>query len=231
MKTIRLAALAALVVAAVVAATALPAHGDAVPVSEHGIVVSGTGSADAVPDRGAFSFTVSTPAKTAVAAVQANAAAMRAVVAALRQAGIAAADLQTSQVSLEQRRSDDGQTVSGYNASSTVDALLRSLAKAGTVVDAAVAAGADAFSGPALATGDTSKLYAAALKEAVADAKAKAQALAAASGLTLGRVTNVTEGGAQPVPVFSAASKADAVEVEPGTQQVQASVTVTFAAA
>lgn len=228
MKTIALTALAAL---AVVAAIALPARGDSVPVADRGVVATGTGTATAVPDRGAFTFTVSTPAKTAVAAVQANAAGMRAVVAALKTAGIAAADLQTTQVSLDQQRSNDGQTVAGYNATSSVTAQLRTLARTGAVVDAAVAAGADGFSGPSLATADTEKLYADALKAAVADARAKAQTLAAAAGLTLGRVTNVTEGGAQSVP-YAAASKADGgVAIEPGTQEVQATVTVSFAAA
>jgi uncharacterized protein YggE len=233
MKTIRLAALAALALTAVAAAVTLrpaPAHGDAAPVSEHGIVVSGTGTATAVPDRGSFSFTVATPAKTAAAAVQANAAAMRAVVAALKQAGIAAADLQTTQVSLDQRRSDNGETVTGYDATGSVLAQLRDLSRAGAVVDAAVAAGADGFSGPALTAGDTERLYRDALKDAVADARAKAQVLAAAAGLTLGRIANVTEGGAQPVPL-AATAKSDAGGIEPGTQEIQATVTVSFAAA
>jgi uncharacterized protein len=229
-----LAALAAIVLTAVVAAVALPptsAHGDAVPVAEHGVVTTGTGSASAVPDRGSFTFTLATPAKTAAAAVQANTTAMRAVVAALKQAGIAAADLQTTQVSLEQRQSENGQEVVGYTATSSVLARLRTLARAGAVVDAAVAAGADSFSGPSLESSDTDRLYRDALKAAVADARAKAQTLAAAAGLTLGRVTNVTEGGSQPVPVFSTAKQDGGVEIEPGTQEIQASVTVSFAAA
>ncbi len=234
MKTIRLAAIAAIVLTAVVAAVALhptSASGDAVPVAEHGVVTTGTGSASAAPDQGSFSFTVTTQAKTATAAVQANTAAMRAVDAALKQAGIATADLQTTQVSLVERRSENGQDVVGYTATSSVLAQLRNLARTGAVVDAAVAAGADSFSGPSLTIGDSAKLYRDALKAAVADARAKAQTLAAAAGLTLGRVTNVTEGGSQPQPVFSAAKQDGGVEIEPGTQEIQASVTVSFAAA
>jgi uncharacterized protein YggE len=233
MKTISLAALAATVLTAIAVAAVLrpePAHGDAVPISEHGIVVAGSGSAAGVPDRGAFTFTVATPGRTAAAAVQANAAAMRAVVAALKQAGVAAADLQTTQVSLDQSRSEDGRTVTGYDASSSVRAELRELGRAGAVVDAAVGAGADGFSGPELATGDAERLYRDALKAAVADARAKAQVLATAAGLTLGRITNLSEGGAQPVPVFQTAKAGD-VEIEPGTQEIGATVTVSFAAA
>jgi hypothetical protein len=233
MTPIRLAALAALVLTAVLAATALrpaPAHGDAVPVSDKGVVVTGTGSVAAVPDRGAYSFAVSSPGRTAVVALRANAAAIAEVVAALRRAGIAAADLQTTQSSLEQRRSEDGQTTTGYLATSSVLAQLRALARAGAVVDAAVAAGADSFAGPSLSTGDTSRFYDEARKRAVADARAKAQLLAAAAGLTLGRVTSIQEGGAQATPLVSSA-KADSAQIEPGTQEIQATVTVAFAAA
>jgi uncharacterized protein YggE len=226
----RIAALAALLVAAAAAAYTLPAHGDASPVADRGVVVGGSGSVAAVPDRGAFSYTVASPAKTAVAALQANATAARAVAGALRQAGLAAADLQTQQASLDQRFAADGQTISGYVATTTVLAQLRSLDRAGAVIDAAVAAGADGFSGPSLATGDTQALYAQALKAAIADARAKAQAVAAAASLTLGRITAVEETGSQPVPLASAA-KQDSVGIEPGTQAVEATVTVSFAAA
>jgi hypothetical protein len=101
------------------------------------------------------------------------------------------------------------------------------------VVDAAVGAGADSVSGPALSRGDSAGLYREALRAAVDDAKAKAQALAAASKLTLGEVTSVAESGAAPVPLASLAGKAadsGSVVIEPGTTQVQASVSVTFSA-
>jgi uncharacterized protein YggE len=155
---------------------------------------------------------------------------MRAVVAALRQAGIASADLQTTQVSLDPRTADDGQTVTGFVATTSVLAQLRSLARAGAVVDAAVAAGASPFSGPSLSVADTAELYRQALAAAVADARAKAQALATAAKLTLGRITAVEEtGGAQPPVPFATAK--DTTAIEPGTQQISASVTVSFAAA
>lgn len=232
MTRIRIAALAALAAAALAAAVTIPARGDANPVADRGIVVSGTGSVSAVPDRGAFSFTVASPAKTAAAAIQANAAAMRSVLAALKQTGIDPADLQTTQVSLDPRTSQDGQTIVGYTATSSVLAQLRDLFRAGTVVDAAVAAGADGVSGPSLSVGDTEKLYAQALAAAVADARAKAQALATAGTLTLGRITSIEETGAQPPPIAaSPAAKDGGVPVEPGTQQIQAAVTVAFAAA
>ena len=92
MTTSRLAVLVAvIVVAAVAGAAALrpdPARGDAAPVSEKGIVVTGTGSVTTVPDRGSFTFGVTSRAATAAAAVRANNTAMNAVVAALKKAGV-----------------------------------------------------------------------------------------------------------------------------------------------
>jgi uncharacterized protein YggE len=160
--------------------------------------------------------------------MQANGAAMTKLVAALKQAGVASADLQTTQISLDVQFAEGGGAVTGYTATSSVTAQLRDLAAAGKLVDAAVAAGADSVSGPSLSRGDTDALYRDALKKAVAAARTKAESLAAASGLTLGRITAVSESGAEPVPVFSA-GKADATGIEPGTQQITATVTVTFA--
>ncbi|MGZ4353606.1 MAG: SIMPL domain-containing protein [Gaiellaceae bacterium] len=229
MKTIRIGIVAALVAASVALAVVLQ-PGAAATAPESSIVVQGTGSVMTVPDRGAFSFGVVTPAKTASAAMQANGAAMTRLVAALKQAGVAAADLQTTQISLDVQFAEGGGSVTGYTATSSVTVQLRDLGAAGKLVDAAVAAGADSVSGPSLTRGDTDALYRDALKKAVAAARTKAESLASASGLTLGRITAVSESGAEPVPVF-AAGKADSTGIEPGTQQITASVTVTFATA
>jgi hypothetical protein len=121
--------------------------------------------------------------------------------------------------------------VIGYVATTSVLAQLRNLARAGAVVDAAVAAGADSFSGPSLSAADTDALYRDALGKAVANARTKAQAIAAAAKLTLGRITSVEESSSQPMPFASASAKQDSVVIEPGSQEIQASVTVSFAAA
>ncbi|MBI4172011.1 MAG: SIMPL domain-containing protein, partial [Actinobacteria bacterium] len=73
-------------------------------------------------------------------------------------------------------------------------------------------------------------LYRQALKGAVAEARAGAQALAEAAGVTLGRVPTVVEAGGGPVYALAERSKAagDATPIEPGTQDVSATVTVTF---
>jgi uncharacterized protein YggE len=161
----------------------------------------------------------------------ANAEAAAKLIAALKAAGIPAKSLQTQQVSLSQRVSDDGQTVVGYNASSAVSATVASIDKAGAIVDAAVAAGATSVEGPSLTLSNEQALERKALTGAVEDAKARAQALADAAGLALGSIVAISEGGAsQPVPYAAkAAADSGAVPIEPGTQTVTDSVTVTFA--
>lgn len=218
--------------AAALAGVAQPsgAHGAAGEPSAQTITVVGNGSVTTVPNRATFDFTVETRAKTALAALAQNANEARAVIAAVRNAGVAGADVRTAQVSLTQVTSDDGGSIVGYVASNTVTVLIRNLDEAGKVVDAAVGAGATGVAGPALAPADTDALYRQALTAAVAQARQKAEALAEAAGGRLGRaVTIVESGGAVPVPVAERAGAPSGPPIEPGTQQVEATVTVTYA--
>ncbi len=193
------------------------------------ITVSGDGSVTAVPDRATFNFSIETRAKTASAALAQNSADATAVIAALKNAGITSANIQTSQVSLNPQTSQDGTTIVGYAASNSVT-VRTALASAGKIVDAAVGAGANGVSGPSLDVSDQTALYRDALHKAVDNARLKAQALADATGLTLGAVQTVTEGGsAAPFPIADKMSAAGA-PIEAGTQQIQANVTVTYAA-
>ena len=192
------------------------------------MTVTGSGSVTTVPDRASFDFTVDTQASTAQAALARNATAAAAMIAAIKNAGVADADLQTGQVSLSPRMNDAGTDVLGYTASNTVTASI-ALAKAGALVDAAVGAGATGVSGPMLTRSDSDSLYGKALQAAVANASDKAKALATAAGLSLGGVQTMVEGSQQPV-VF-AAGKMDAgaaTPIEAGTQTIDATVTVTY---
>jgi uncharacterized protein YggE len=193
------------------------------------ITVSGHGTVTTVPDRASFDFTVETRAQTATGAIAHNGDAAAAVAEAVKNAGVSPADVQTSQISLSPQTTQDGTTIIGYAASTSISAKT-TIAKAGAVVDAAVKAGANGISGPNLSRSDESGLYRGALKSAVADAKDKAAALAAAAGLTLGGVQSIAEGGG-PTPIPFAAGKADfSTAIEPGTQQITADVSVTYSA-
>jgi uncharacterized protein YggE len=233
MTLVRIAAVAslALVVAALGGVARPEAAQSADEATPAGLTVTGLGSVRTVPDRASFSFGVETQAATARAALTQNAAEAKKLVDALRAAGIAAADLQTSQVSLNPRTDERGTGIVGYSAITTVTATLRDLSRAGAVVDAAVDAGANTVSGPSLTRGDTDAQYRQALRLAYADASTKAEALAAAAGKTLGAVTAIVESssGSVPYAVAKDAAASTAVEIAPGTQSVDAVVTVTFA--
>lgn len=217
----------------VLAASASPeSFAAAAGVPAEGITVVGTGSAEAVPDVAEWSFGVQTNGESADAALAANSEAMDRVVAALRDAGIEEDDLRTEQVSVYPRTSDDGLAVTGYDASNTVRATIRSLDRAGATVDAAVAAGANQVYGPTLTLSDGRAQYAAAVEAAFDDARERAEAIAAKAGLSLGAPVAIVEGGGGVVPHgFDSVAEAGAadVSVQPGTQEVGATLTVTFA--
>jgi uncharacterized protein len=201
-------------------------------VTASGITVVGNGTADVVPDVADWSFGVSSQASTASDALSANASAMKAVLAALEGAGVSKQDVQTTDVSLYPQTADDGRTVTGYSASSTVTATVRKLGEAGKVVDAAVRAGANDVYGPNLHPSNTDEAYSQAVDKAFDDARAHAEAIAGKAGVSLGSPVAIVEGGGYvPGPVMAydrASAAAEMAPVEPGTQQVSASLTVTF---
>jgi hypothetical protein len=193
-----------------------------------GITVLGTGSANVTPDRASFAFGTISQATTANAALAASSQSVARVIAALKKAGVAQGDIQTSEVSLSPRTNDNGDAIVSYTASNTVTATIRKLGDAGDIVDAAVGAGANQVSGPNLLASDQDAAYRNALKAAVAEARTKAETLANVSGTTLGKITAIVEGGgAMPVPL--AGARDTAVPIEPGTQKIEATVSVTFA--
>jgi uncharacterized protein YggE len=230
MKTISIAVLSAALVAAVAVAVVRPgsAHGSSEP-SGRTVTVEGTATAKVVPDTAQFTFGLETEAATAKAALADNGGRMRRVIAALLRAGVGKDDIQTQDVSVYPRQNDNGDVV-GYSANGSVAATVRRLAKAGAVVDAAVGAGASETSGPQFSRSGT-ELTQEALREAFSNARAKAEALAGEAGASLGEVLRIEESSVSPQPVplgVYAATLDKSTQIEPGTHQARATVTVTF---
>lgn len=190
------------------------------------VSVTGNGSASGTPDTALISAGVESTAATAKGALAANAAEMNKVIAALRAAG--GKNVTTQYVSLSPRTSQQGQP-NGFVATNSVSATT-SLDRAGALIDAAVDAGANTVSGPALTNSGAKALYNRALRAAVVDARDHAQALAAATGRRVGRVVSVSESGSSPAPIAyaKAAGAADSTPIVSGDQEVTASVSVTF---
>jgi uncharacterized protein len=206
------------------------AQGQAAEPAAGAITANGTGSVTVTPDRASFTFGTISQGRTASAALTASSQAIDRVVAALRNAGVATADIQTSEVSLSPRMNETGDTITGYTATNSVTARIRQLDNAGRVIDAAVGAGANQVYGPNLLVSDTDAAYRNALRAAVTEAREKAQVLATASGLTLGRIVAMTESGSTPPPMpLTGGARDSAPQIEPGTQRIEATVSVSFA--
>ena len=212
----------------VVAAVAGLAFTTAGSSASRSVTTTGHGDITVVPDEASVDAGVRTQAPTASAALSANADAMTKVIAALKQVGVK--KIQTQEVSLYPNTDRKG-NVTSFVAQNTVTAT-STIANAGKLIDAAVNAGANTVDGPNLDVSSQSALYRRALRQAVVDAKAKANALGAAGGFHVGRVLTVSEQSSPQPVTFSQAPKAAAgtpTPVEPGTQDVTADVQVQFA--
>lgn len=232
MKPIRIAVVVAVAAAAVAfAGVGRPDFAGGVSEPSGGITVTGTGIVESLPDQAEFTLGVSSKGPTAREALATNSERMRRVLDALLAAGVAKEDVQTQDVSVSQSYSSEGR-VDGYSAHNSVSVTIRNLAKAGSVLDAASNAGANDVYGPTLTRSDQDELRAKALSAAVDNARAKAQALADAASVRLGSVTAISEsGGGTPMPYFDAvlSKRAPEAPIEPGKQDIQATVRVTFA--
>lgn len=200
------------------------------------ISVTGEGRAEAAPDLATVSLGVTTQGENAAAAMAANTSALNAVMQRLTDAGIEARDIQTSNLSLNPnwQATPDGtrSEIVGYIASNMVTVRVREMEKVGPVLDAVVADGANTLNGISFGFQDEKPLLDRARTDAVQDARARAQLLANAAGVTLGRVLSITEGGsyAPPMPMYrmEAAADAGAVPVSGGEVALAASVTMVY---
>ena len=196
------------------------------------ITVSGTGQIQAQPDEAFVSAGVRTQAQTAQAAQSQNNQQMQSVIDAVKALGIPAKDIQTGGVSLSPVYSNN-QTIQAYEARNTVNVTVEQVSQAGQVLDAAVRAGANQTGGISFGLKDDTALRNKALAAAVADARSKADALAAAGGLKVSGIDSMMESSVSvPIPVarapLGAAAASQAVPVEPGQLTVTAQVTVVY---
>ena len=201
--------------------------------------VNAEGRTTRVPDLATIRAGVVSQAPTAAAALADNAQRMQRVLAALKRAGVAPRDLATSTVGLSpQYRYTDGQppAITGYQATNTISIRFRDVARAGGVLDALVAQGANQIDGPNLSIDKPEAALDEARTDAVKRARARADLYAAAAGMKVVRVVSIAEtgqdaGGPGPQPVFLArAMKADAAptEIAPGEKDITATLQVRF---
>jgi uncharacterized protein YggE len=197
--------------------------------------VSAEGASEARPDLATLSLGVTTEAQTAQAALADNARRMSALTAALRRAGVAERDIQTSNVSVfpqQQYRENQPPLITGYQANNTVTAKIRNIDNTGRVIDAAVAAGGNTVHGVSFSHADPDAQLDVARRAAVAEARRRAELYADALGMRVHRIVAVQEGGgyAPPMPITVTASRMAeaATPISPGEIETRASVNVTF---
>jgi len=237
MKGLRISGVVLLVlVAAAVAGVGIPeTAGGAESSPIQGITVTGTGTAQAAPNEAQFSLGVTTKGSNAREALAANSARMERVIAALKSAGVSDKDIKTQDVSVGPGYDGENGSTSGYAARNSVSVRVRELDRSSAVLDAASRAGANEVYGPSLTRSNREAYEAKALESAFGNARKRAEALADAAGVKLGRVSSIVEGfGGGPQPMWESARTAKAETavgspIEAGTEEIQASVTVTFA--
>lgn len=201
------------------------------------LTVSAEGKVEGRPDLATINLGVTTEGQTAQAALQENARRMTALNAALRRAGIAERDIQTSNVSVypqQQYREGQQPLITGYQANNTVTAKVRNINNTGRVIDAAIAAGGNTVNGVSFSYADPDAQLDAARRAAIAEARRRAELYASALNLRVVRVVQVVEGGGysppMPVPMMARMEAQDAAStpVSPGQIETTASVSVTF---
>ena len=232
--------MAATLAAAAIAAplTAAAAQGEAArSVSGTRLDVVATGEVTRVPDIARVSAGVVTQAQTAQDAIRQNGAKMQSVRAALERAGIAARDIQTSNVSLQpdyRYAENQPPQLVGYRASNEVTVRFRDIAETGRILDALVAEGANQINGPSLGIDRPEAALDEARVAALANARARAELYARSLNMRVRRVLLVSETGAvmpPPMPVMNMRGMvADQAEtrIDPGEQRLAVTLTVSF---
>jgi uncharacterized protein YggE len=229
----RAIALTALLVAATLAQArfAMAAEGD--KPSERTVSVSATGTVAAEPDMARISTGVVTEGETAKDAIARNNAVMTKVIEGLKGAGVAARDIQTATLQVEPRytQAKEGRpaAINGYRVINQVRLTIRDVKKLGDMLDQAITLGANQVNSIGFDVANAETLKDEARKQAMANAKRRAELYAGAAGVQLGQVLQISESSSEPRPIMSQRAMAASVPIEAGTRILAVEVNVTYA--
>jgi uncharacterized protein YggE len=234
MRNVLIALAAATALVPVAAAAQAPAAAQAI--SGTRLDISATGEVSRVPDVAIISAGVVTRASTATAAIQDNANRMERIRAALKRAGIADRDIQTSSINLNpDYRYEEGKApvLTGYQASNTLSIRFRDIRNSGEILDALVAQGANQINGPSLTIDNPDAALDEARTKAIAVGRKRAELYARSLGMRVVRLLSVSENGGYsappPMPYAMAAQARDSsTKIDPGEQQLQVTLAMSF---
>lgn len=230
-----------LVFAAVMAA-ALPVEAEEIA-ERPKITVTGEGEARLSPDMAVIRLSVLREADTAREAMDANNEAMERVIAALKEAGVAERDIQTSGLSItpqyvypNENNGESRPRIDGYQVTNGLTVRVRELDEVGEILDRSVTLGVNQGGNIVFTNDDPKEALNEARRKAVEDALAKARVLTETAGVTLGDVLEITEatrGTPPPMPLGVRAMRMEAaadasVPVEAGENTYQVEVNITF---
>lgn len=199
--------------------------------------ISAVGEVSRVPDIAIISAGVVTRSTSATGAIQENADRMERVRAALKRAGIADRDIQTSSINLnpEYRYAENQPpALVGYTASNSVNVRFRDIRNSGRILDALVAEGANQINGPTLTIDKPEAALDEARTKALAVGRARADLYARALGMRVVRLLSVSEGGGisppQPMVMMQARAESGSADskIDPGEQQLSVTVAMSF---
>lgn len=213
------------------------------PASKPRIQVTGEGTVATAPDMAVIALTVTRDAKTARAALDANSVAMAEVLNAMQERGIAEKDLQTSNFSIQPKyhypkrnsnTDNNAPKIVGYTVRNSLTVRVRELKNVGSILDQSVSLGVNEGGNISFINNDPSAALAKARTLAVKDAIAKANTLADAAGIAVGKILEMSEYGSpqRPMPMakvrMAAAQYDEAVPVASGENSYRVSVSISF---
>lgn len=204
--------------------------------SKRTISLSATGAVKTTPDKVDITTGVTTEGQTAGEALKKNTEAMTKVVDGLKDAGIEAKDIQTTNFSVSPiyERQKEGQAafITGYRVSNAVHITVHDTGKLGEILDKVVSLGANQIGSISFGVSEPEALKDEARKQAMGKAIADAKLYAEAAGVELGPVLSITEEDGGYMPRFAEAAApmamAKAVPIEAGTATVQVKIRVTW---
>jgi len=206
---------------------------------QEGLWVSGRGVVTVTPDIATLRLGIEAQAATVAIAQSQATEAMDEVMAALTDNGVVKKDIQTQYYSIRQvtkwDRDKEKEVVVGYRVTNKVNAKIREIDKAGTIIDAVATAGGDLTRIDSInfSVDDPSAYYEDAREEAMADAKTKAEQLAELAGGRLGKATYISESSQVPPPiyrqdVYEEALPAATTPISPGEMEISLTVQVAY---
>lgn len=210
------------------------------------IIVTGQGSASVAPDMAILALTVTREADTAQAALKAGSAAMAEVLAAMKKAGIAERDLQTSGFSIQPRYSRpsskpvsemDVPRIVGYTVRNALTVKVRDIDDVGIILDKSVSLGVNEGGNINFTNDDPSVTVTQARMQAMKDAASKATTLAETAGVKVGKILEISEQSYYPRPVAASMMRmsasdgaaSEAVPIAAGENTYNVTVNVSYA--